>query len=49
MRPRRFLGCELKPGYFANAVQNLRDVEPDGKGQTLDLFASRTALFAEMQ
>lgn len=43
VRPRRFVGCELKPSYFASAVRNLREVEPQGKGQTLSLFAEAVA------
>lgn len=38
VRPRRFIGCELKPSYFTTAVRNLKAVEPHGKGQTLSLF-----------
>jgi DNA modification methylase len=38
VRPRKFVGSELKPSYFRQAIRNLREVEPNGIGQTLDLF-----------
>jgi DNA modification methylase len=38
VRPRKFTGCELKPGYFRQAVANLRTVEPGAKGQQVSLF-----------
>lgn len=38
---RKFIGTELKPAYFAQAVKNLRDAEAEGVAG--DLFASRAA------
>ena len=36
---RRFVGVELKPSYYRQAVANLRSVEPGAKGQQTSLFA----------
>jgi hypothetical protein len=35
---RRFVGVELKPSYYRQAVANLRSVEPGAKEQQLSLF-----------
>jgi DNA modification methylase len=32
---RKFIGCELKPSYWASAVENLRDAERDATAPTL--------------
>lgn len=37
-RPRRFIGTELKESYFNTAIKNLKGFEPDGAGQTVNLF-----------
>jgi hypothetical protein len=39
VKPRRFIGCELKPKYFTTGARNLRENEPHAVGKTLDLFA----------
>lgn len=36
---RKFVGCELKRSYFDTARANLAAVEPNGRGQTLDLMS----------
>lgn len=37
---RKFVGSELKPSYFGQAVKNLQSVEPNAKGRQVDLFSA---------
>lgn len=43
VKPRRFLGTELKASYFHDALKNIKSVEPNAAGQQLDLFEALAA------
>jgi hypothetical protein len=39
LKPRRFIGAELKASYFQNAVKNLQAAEPNAPGSQIGMFA----------